>query len=79
MFFQIDAAAGKLFRITEKQTLEFRAEAFNLSNSVRAGIPLPSLSAGGSGLSTSFGTSTFGTFTSDLDPRIMQLALKYYF
>jgi hypothetical protein len=79
MFFQIDVAAGKLFRIKERQNLEFRAEAFNLSNSVRAGIPLPSLSAGGSGISTSFGTSTFGTFTSDLDPRIMQLALKYSF
>jgi hypothetical protein len=79
MFFQIDVAAGKLFRIRERQNLEFRAEAFNLSNSVRAGIALPSLSAGGSGLSTSFGTSTFGTFTSDLDPRIMQLALKYSF
>jgi Carboxypeptidase regulatory-like domain len=78
-FFQIDAAAEKLFRITERQNLEFRVEAFNLSNSFRAGIPLPSLSAGGSGLSTTFGTSTFGTVTAALDPRIVQLALKYTF
>jgi hypothetical protein len=63
--------------------VEFRAEAFNVTNSFRAGIPYApgasGLTAGGSGLSTTFGTSTFGNITSALDPRIMQLALKFRF
>ena len=79
-FFQLDAAAEKLFRFTERQNLEFRVEAFNLTNSFRAGIPPPSLQAGGSGLNTTFGSGkTFGQITSALDPRILQLALKYTF
>jgi hypothetical protein len=78
-FFQIDASVVRPFRIRERQTLEFRAEAFNLTNSLRAGIPEPSLSQGGSGLVTTFGAANFGKITTALDPRIIQLALKYTF
>jgi hypothetical protein len=78
-FFQIDAAVDRLFKIKEQQTLEFRAEAFNMTNSFRAGIPLPALTAGGSGVVTSFGTPTFGKITSALDPRILQMVMKYTF
>jgi hypothetical protein len=78
-FFQIDAAVGRLFKITERQNVEFRAEAFNITNSYRPGIAPPSLSSGGSGLVTTFGAANFGHVTSALDPRILQLALKYTF
>ncbi|HEY7387840.1 MAG TPA: TonB-dependent receptor [Bryobacteraceae bacterium] len=78
-FFQIDLDATREFRIREGQTLEFRAEAFNLTNSMRPGISLPSLQAGASGLSLTYGTPTFGQVTSALDPRILQLALRYIF
>jgi len=78
-FFQIDTAVGRIFAITERQTLEFRAEAFNVTNSFRAGIAPPALTSGGSGLVTTFGAANFGKITSALDPRILQLALKYTF
>ncbi len=78
-FFQIDMAVVKLFRITERQNVEFRAEAFNVSNSYRAGISLPSLAAGGAGVVTTFGAANFGKVTSALDPRILQMVLKYTF
>jgi Carboxypeptidase regulatory-like domain len=78
-FWQVDVAASREFRIREGYTLEFRAEAFNVSNSQRAGIAYPSLQAGASGLNLTLGTPGFGTVTSSLDPRIMQLALKFVF
>jgi hypothetical protein len=78
-FFQVDLDATRDFRIREGHTLEFRAEAFNLTNSMRPGIPLPSTLAGASGLGLTYGLSTFGQVTSALDPRILQLALRYIF
>jgi hypothetical protein len=76
-FFQIDATMSRLFRITERQNVEFRVEAFNLTNSYRSGISLPALAAGGSGVVTTLGAANFGKVTSALDPRILQLAMKY--
>ncbi len=72
-------ALSREFPIREAYRLEIRAEAFNLTNSFRAGISLPSLLAGASGVNTTFGTPTFGQITSALDPRIMQLAMKFSF
>jgi hypothetical protein len=48
--------------------VEFRAEAFNLPNHTNPNNP-----------STVLNSSTFGKSTSALDPRILQLALKYAF
>jgi hypothetical protein len=76
---QFDTAISREFRIRESQTFEFRAEAFNVTNSMRPGISLPSLQAGASGLGLTFGTPTFGQVTSALDPRILQLAAKFSF
>lgn len=78
-YFGLDAKLSREFPIREKESLEIRGEAFNLTNSFRAGIPEPSLQAGGSGVVTTFGLPTFGTITSALDPRIVQLALKFVF
>ena len=78
-FWQFDTALSREFRIRERGAFEFRAEAFNVTNSMRPGVSLPSLAAGGSGLGLTFGTPTFGTITSAQDPRILQLALKFSF
>jgi hypothetical protein len=78
-FWQIDLAVTRNFRITERQRLQVRGEAFNLTNSFRAGVPASSLSAGDPGVSRAFGSPTFGQITSALDPRIIQLAIKYVF
>jgi hypothetical protein len=79
-FWQFDTAVSRDFKIREGYTLEFRAEAFNVTNSRRAGVAYPSLQAGASGLNLTLGSGpTFGKITSSLDPRIMQLAMKFVF
>jgi hypothetical protein len=50
-----------------------------VTNSFRAGVPQPSPSAGNPGVSLVFGSGNFGQITSALDPRILQLAMKYMF
>jgi hypothetical protein len=66
--FQLDAALSREFRVKEAQKLEFRAEAFNVTNSLRLGTP-----------QMNFRNSRFGQITSSRDARIMQFALKYLF
>jgi hypothetical protein len=61
-------ALSRIFRLRENQRLEFRAEAFNVTNSLRKGNPEADLNA-----------NTFGQINSALDARIMQFALKYVF
>jgi hypothetical protein len=64
-----DFSVFKRFKVTETSTLEFRCEAFNLTNT-------PSFSTPNSAVDTTAGgrvTSTFGS------ARRMQLALKYRF
>jgi hypothetical protein len=65
---QFDVALARSFQIREAQRVEFRAEAFNLTNSFRMTDP-----------NTVVNSNTFGQVTSALDPRIMQFALKYFF
>jgi hypothetical protein len=55
--------------VVEGQQVEFRAEAFNVTNSLRLGNPNVTVSGG-----------QFGRITSSNGgPRIMQFALKYIF
>jgi hypothetical protein len=63
-----DMALSRIFRIGESQRLEFRTEAFNVTNSLRKGDPEANLNA-----------NTFGQINSARDARIMQFALKYVF
>jgi hypothetical protein len=65
---QFDVAISRTFQFTESQKMEFRAEAFNLTNSFRMNDPV-----------TTFNSNTFGQITSAKEPRIMQFALKYFF
>lgn len=66
--FRVDLGVTRKFAIRENQTLEFRAEVFNLPNRVNLGNPV-----------TSLASPNFGRILSADDPRIMQLALKYVF
>ena len=63
-----DVALSRAFQIREGQRMEFRAEAFNLTNSFRPQNPNSSLS-----------NNTFGQIRNSYDPRILQFALKYVF
>jgi hypothetical protein len=64
----LDVMLGKTFAITERVRTEFRAEAFNVTNT-------PPLTAP----NTSFGTAAFGTITRALDPRVFEFVLKVHF
>jgi hypothetical protein len=66
----MDMSLIKRIPITERQKLEFRAEATNLTNSVSFGYP-----------TTSYTSSTFGRIKDDVvsASRKIQLALKYNF
>jgi carboxypeptidase family protein len=65
---QFDLALSRSFQIRENQRLEARAEAYNVTNSLRPDNP-----------ATGLNSNLFGTITSSKDPRIMQFALKYVF
>jgi hypothetical protein len=58
----------KNFRVHERMNLQFRAEMFNIWNTVNF-----------NSVDTTLGTGGFGQVTSTYDPRIMQLALKLTF
>ena len=67
-FWEWDQTVSRAFQVHEGQRIEIRAEAFNLTNSVRYGNP--NVTLGG----------TFGQITSSFGgPRIMQFAVKYVF
>ena len=64
----VDIAVSRSFPFAERHKIDFRAEAFNLTNGFRKDNP-----------TTDFRSSTFGQVVTALDPRIMQFALKYFF
>jgi hypothetical protein len=75
-----DMALSRIFQVTENQRLEFRAEAYNITNSFRPDtIAASGFSGCSSGQCVSLSTNTFGQIRTSLDPRIMQFALKYVF
>jgi hypothetical protein len=64
----IDMGLTRVFRIREKQSIQFRAEAFNMPNHVNPNNP-----------STTLSDPNFGKILSAPDGRTMQMALKYVF
>jgi len=68
-----DASVFRKFPVTERATVEFRAEAFNLTNSPVWGIPNANVNSSGS----LFGV--VNTMASGYAPRQMQFALKLYY
>src|SRR5215469_7773034 len=78
-FWQLDLALSRNIRVTEHQRVQLRGEAFNLTNSFRAGVALPNPGAGSSGVSLALGSLNFGQIISALDPRILQVAIKFVF
>ena len=63
-----DLMVGKTFTITERFRTEFRAEAFNVTNTPPLGSP-----------NGSFGNAAFGSITTALDPRVFEFVLKVHF
>ena len=74
----LDVTLLRDFRIRESMSLQVRAESFNITNTYHPGQP-SGVGTGMSGISTAFNASNFGQITSALDPRIMQLAMKFVF
>ncbi|HZO58037.1 MAG TPA: hypothetical protein VFB63_35345, partial [Bryobacteraceae bacterium] len=69
-FFNLDTSIGKRFAITERHNLEFRAELFNVLNSVSWGAPGRDITA----------PASFGSITGQINaPRNIQFGLKYRF
>jgi hypothetical protein len=64
----INAGLTRSFAVAEGQTIQFRAEAFNLPNHMNPENPI-----------TTLNNQNFGKIFSAKDPRIIQLALKYLF
>jgi hypothetical protein len=65
---EADLMIGKTFRITERFNLEFRAEAFNVSNTPPLNDP-----------NGSFGSAAFGSITSAGNPRDFEFVGKVHF
>jgi hypothetical protein len=65
---EADLMIGKTFRITERFSLEFRAEVFNVSNTPPLNDP-----------NGSFGSAAFGSITSAGNPRIFEFVAKVHF
>jgi hypothetical protein len=63
-----DVMIGNNFRLTERFSLEVRAEAFNVSNTPPLNDP-----------NGSFGSAAFGTITSAGNPRDFEFAMKLHF
>jgi hypothetical protein len=71
-YFTVDTAVRKTWNLTERQSLSFSAEAFNVTNSVRFDVfsALPEIDISGS----------FGNYTHTLNgSRVMEFALRYSF
>jgi hypothetical protein len=67
-FQEVDTALSRIFHVRENMSLEARGEAFNLMNTFRAGP-----------VTTALNSPQFGQILTALDPRILQVAMKFVF
>jgi hypothetical protein len=63
-----DVMIGKFFALSERLQAEFRAEAFNVTNTPPLGNP-----------NGSFGSAAFGSIATVFDPSVFELVLKLHF
>ncbi len=70
-FFEADWELGKTFKITERQSLAFAWQNFNVFNNVNRGLPVNDLTSSSVGQITSLETFAM--------PRTMQFSLRYNF
>ena len=86
--FQFNLALSRTFAVHEKMTLQFRAEAFNLPNTLNPNTPNGSPTGAGTGGVSAFNAANFGQITNDIsgnnglaagDYRVIQLAMKFVF
>jgi hypothetical protein len=75
-FFNLDFSLIKTVHFKERTSLQLRGEAFNLDNHTNLGIPNTSFVPGSNGLNSS---STFGTITSSMAARSVQIGAKLIF
>jgi hypothetical protein len=74
-----DVTVRKVFKLPfERQTLELRADAYNLFNNVNFVNTSATSSTGGQSLSLT-SPGTFGEFSQTAEPRVLQMALRYSF
>ena len=64
----VDLALMRRVPVGGSRSIEVRAEVFNLLNTANFGAP-----------AATPGAANFGTITSALDPRVVQLAAKFWF
>lgn len=64
----LDLALARRVQMHGASSIELRAEAFNLTNTPALGAP-----------NGTFGSAAFGTITTALDPRVIQVAVKVLF
>jgi hypothetical protein len=76
-----DVALSRIFKITERYSVQARMDAFNVVNHTNfAGAISPAGTVTSySTLSNNFSAGTFGRVQSAFDPRILQFAMKLYF
>jgi hypothetical protein len=67
-YFNLDASVFRTFRITERFKLQFRSEAFGVTNTPHFGNPAATVTSGG-----------FGNITSSSGQRQLRFALKLYY
>ena len=65
---RLEIALSRTFNVGEMQRVEFRAEAFDVTNSFRPGNPVANLFS-----------NTFGVIRTALPPQLKQFVLKYVF
>ena len=79
-FWEWDQSITRQFRVREAARIEFRAEGFNLTNSVRFGAPSSTLSGTYGRITSSQPTTGAGTgITGGTGGRIIQFAVKVLF
>jgi len=75
-----DVALSRIFKFTERYSLQARAEAFNILNHANfVGAVSPAGQPSFTTMNTTLSSSTYGQVQAAFDPRILQFALKLSF